>query len=232
VLKRIRKKRLSDEAVDQIQKLIMNHEIKPGSRLPAERKIMSMLGISRTSVREALRILEIMGLITVKPGSGAFVKELTGDLFLPLSDWLPRHKETLRQHFEARLVIEPQAAAFASQRATARVIQAMKECLDQFVEKEKTNDIPAMILADAEFHRLVAQATGNRTLMILMDTIARSLFEGWKATLRIPSRRTKTVREHHAILKAIEEHDQEAAKKAMSNHLKKALSDLAKAGFK
>lgn len=223
---------LQEPHSEQIRELILFRKIQPGSRLPAEREILAELGISRASVREALRILEIMGLIEVKPGSGAFVKGLTGDLSLPLSDWLPQHQESLHHHFEARLVIEPPAAAFAAQRASGKIIQAMKENLDRFVEKEKADDVAAMILANAEFHRLVAQATENRTIMILMDTIARSLLEGWKATLRIPSRRKKTVKEHRAILKAIEKGNQEAAQRAMSEHLEKALSDLAATGFK
>lgn len=211
--------------------MIISQELEPGSKLPSERQLVQELGISRASVREALRILEIMGLIEVKPGRGIFVKELTGDVFLPLSSWLPAHKETLRDHFEARQVIESRAAAFAAERASPEIIRSMKDALVDFSKKAEQDDLVGLILADIEFHRLIAQATGNKTLMLLMQTITRFLPEGWKASLRVPSRVAKTIVEHRAILEAIERGDPDAASQAMSQHLKNAVADLAEAGL-
>ena len=231
MLKRITKTRLSQVAVEQIREMIISQELEPGSKLPSERQLTQALGISRASVREALRILEIMGLIEVKPGSGIFVKELTGDVFLPLSSWLPTHKETLHDHFETRQVIEPRAAAFAAERASPEIIRSMKDALADFSKKAEQNDLVGLILSDIEFHRLIAQATGNKTLTLLMQTIARFLPEGWKASLRIPSRVAKTIVEHRAILEAIERGEPDTASQAMSQHLKNAVDDLAEAGL-
>lgn len=229
MLKPIAKKRLSQDAVDQLREMIIKKKFKPGTRLPSERELIKKLQISRSSVREALRILEIMGLIEVKPGSGAFVTGTKEDLFLPLSLWISHHRETLDHHFEARLVIEPRAAAFAARRVSPKIIRAMKKVLADFQEKINSDDLIGAILADQEFHRLVAQATANKTLMLLMDTIVRFLFDGWKATLRAKGRLNKTVEEHQAILRAIERGKPEEASVAMETHLKNALSDLAKA---
>jgi len=231
MLKPIKKTRLAEEAVKQIQALIRSKKLKPGTRLPSERELMEKFKISRASVREALRILEIMGQIDVKPGSGIYVRGMKEDIFLPLTAWLPDHKETLQNHFEARQVLEPRGASFAAQRASNKIIKSMKKTLSDFKEKMEKKDLVGAIMADVEFHRLISQATENKTLMLLMDTIARYLLEGWKATLRVPDRMNKTVREHGAILEAIEQRDPKRAYQEMQHHLENALQDLRQSGL-
>ncbi len=202
-LKPITKSRLSEAAVEQIKELILTEKKKPGSKLPSERELVSQLQISRNSVREALRMLEIMGLVEVKPGKGTYVKGLSGDLFSPLPTWLAAHKETLHNQFEARLILEPAAAEFAALRATPSDISRLKEALTVFKQKLAENDIVGLIIADIRFHSLIGAATGNKTIEMLTDTITRLLFDGWKAALRVEGRPRKTVREHNKILEAI-----------------------------
>ena len=98
-LQPITKTRLSEAAIEQIKELIVSENLEPGSKLPSERDLVEALGVGRSSIREALRILEIMGLVEVLPGKGAFVKALTGDLFMPLSELLSTHQESLHHHF-------------------------------------------------------------------------------------------------------------------------------------
>ena len=93
-LQPITKTRLSEAAIEQIKGLIVSENLEPGTKLPSERKLVEALGVGRSSIREALRILEIMGLVEVLPGKGAFVKALTGDLFIPLSDMVSDHKKS------------------------------------------------------------------------------------------------------------------------------------------
>ena len=88
-----------------------------------------------------------------------------------------------------------------------------------------------MINADIHFHSLIGAATGNKTLKLLMDTITRFLFEGWKATLRVNGRPRKTVREHASILEAISERDEQKARRAMARHLSNAIRNLKEAGL-
>lgn len=230
-LKPITKSRLSEAAIQQIKDLIVSEQREPGSKLPSERELVNQLKISRASVREALRILEIMGLVEVKPGKGTYVKGITGDIFLPLTNWLSSHKETLHNHFEARLVLEPAAAGFAALRATQNDIQKLEEALKTFNEKLAENDIVGLIIADIHFHSLIAAATGNNTIEILMDTISRFLFDGWKATLRVEGRPQKTVLEHHEIFQAIIEKDEKKAKRNMVRHLKNAIQNLKEVGL-
>jgi GntR family transcriptional repressor for pyruvate dehydrogenase complex len=230
-LRPITKSRLSDAATEQIKELILIHKLEPGRKLPSERELVSQLRISRASVREALRVLEIMGLIEVKPGKGAFVKGSQVDLLWPLSDWVSVHKETLQNHFEARSVLEPAAAGLAARRATASDIKALKGALKEFKDKLAQDDLIGMINADISFHGLISAATGNKTIKLLMDTITRFLFEGWKGTLRLEGRPQKTVMEHGKILEAIIDGNENKAKRAMDKHLKNARENLKEAGL-
>jgi GntR family transcriptional repressor for pyruvate dehydrogenase complex len=230
-LKPITRSRLSEAAVDQIKGLITSRELGEGSKLPSERQLVEQLQISRASVREALRILEIMGLVEVKPGKGAFVKGTTGDLILPLPTWISIHKENLHNHFEARLVLEPAAAGLAAVRASQSDLKALRDALDSFSAKLDERDIVGLIQADISFHSLIGAATGNKTIRLLMDTIARFLFEGWKASMRVEGRADKTVSEHEAIFQAISGKNKSKAEKAMRRHLEEAVLNLKDAGL-
>mgnify|MGYP003572844104 FL=1 len=225
-LQRITKTRLSEAAIEQIKKLIVSENLEPGSKLPSERDLVEALGVGRSSIREALRILEIMGLVEVLPGKGAFVKALTGDLFLPLSEVLISHKESLQHHFEARMVLEPAAAALAARRASPQEVARLYKNMGDFKEKLARENLVGLIRADIEFHRLVANATENRTIAVLMNTITRHDFDGWKAALRTKNRPEKTVAEHTRIIEAIAEGEEKKARSAMRSHLTAARRNL------
>ncbi len=230
-LKPITKTRLSEAAIEQIKEMIVDRNLEPGAKLPSERELVTSFGISRSSIREALRMLEIMGLVEVKPGKGVYVKGLTGDLFMPLSSLLSSHRETLNHHFEARLLLEPAAAALAAKRASNNDIKRLKKITKIFKENLKKENLIELIRADIEFHRLIANATNNETIEVLMNTITRYNFEGWKMSLRTKERPANTVIEHGKILEAIASGDEKKAKSAMRFHLKEAVKNLQKAGF-
>jgi GntR family transcriptional repressor for pyruvate dehydrogenase complex len=226
MLEPISKSRLSQSAVEAIKTYISNKDLVPGTKLPSEREFSDALNISRASVREALRILEIIGLIEVKPGSGIYFKDWTGDLSLPLKAWLPYNEETLREIFEVRLLIEPRAAGLAADRATPEIIERMQECLEKFQLFSDANDLAGMVLADTEFHKTVAKATCNKTLTFLMNTMTRYLPEGWKASLKVPQRPQKTITEHRTIYQAIKDHDSNLAIQHMTFHLTSAVEEI------
>lgn len=222
----IEKTRLSDTAVESIKAFMRESKLHPGDKLPSERKMSQALNISRASVREALRVLEIIGLIEIKPGSGIYYKDAVGDLSLPLSTWLPYNEETLRETYEVRQLIEPRAAELAAERVTDEILGKMQESMHEFNRCVKEEDLPSMILADIEFHRLLAEATQNKTLTFLMSTITRFLPEAWKASLRIPQRPIKTMAEHQQVYDALSNHDPEEASRAMALHLSTAVQEI------
>lgn len=226
MLEPISKTRLSEVAVSRIRDYILEQNLQPGYQLPSERQLGESLGISRASVREALRILEIVGMIEVRPGSGSYVKNRDGDLSMPLSTWLPKDAESLREHYEIRQLLEPRCASLAAQRVTPEIVKALQEQMELFSGCVEQGDLEGMILADTEFHRLLGLATQNRMLSLLMNTISRYLHEGWEGVLPIPGRAESTIREHNEIYQAVKAHDPVTAKSAMARHLSNAIADL------
>ena len=231
MLKPIQKKRVSDLIVEQIDEMIVSKKLKPGQILSSERELVNELHVSRASLREALRILESKGVIEIKPGRGIFVIDVTRNLFAPLEVWLESNRESLIEQFEVRLVIEPDAAYFAAQRASHASVLEMTESLEHFIHCKDDNNTAGMIEYDSGFHNLIAKATNNRTLSVLMETITNSLLCGWEATLHIPSRVEKTVQEHNDILHAIENRLAGKASHMMKIHLEHAIHDLKKYGL-
>lgn len=231
MLNPIKKRRVSELAAEQIGQLISNEHLRPGDALPSERRLTQQLKISRVAVREALRVLEMMGKVEVLPGKGIYVAEAGQSLFEPLGKWLSLHQETLIEHFEIRLLIEPHAAAFCAKRAALDQLKTMKKCLERFAAANAQHDLIDMIRADAQLHQLIAVATGNRTLATLMSTFTNFLLEGWKASLRVTGRSDKTVSEHAAIVAAIEKRDSVAAERLMKKHLINARNDLKRSGL-
>ncbi len=230
-LKPIVKSRLSEAAMRQIQGLITSRGLKPGDRLPSERDLVRQLEISRTSVREALRMLEIMGLVQVKPGRGAFIKDLTSDLAVPLATWIAGHRESLRNYFEVRMILEPASAALAALRAQPEDVVKLQREIETFDRCLQTGDLVGLIQADIDFHLLIGRATGNHTLQLFTDTVSRLLVDSWKASLRTNGRPQKTVQEHARIVAAIEAHDAPQAKRSMESHLQNGLENLRRLGL-
>jgi len=228
ILEPIIRTRLSDQIVERLKKYIADNNLKLGDRLPSERKIMKELHTGRTVVREALRILENMGLIEVRPGKGAFITDPTYRMFT----WISFQQDVLSEHFEIRLIIEPRAASLAAERGTKEAILKIRAAHNNYISKLEEDCLEEIIKADAIFHSCVANATQNRTLSILMKTMSSSLLEGWNATLGIPERVQKTVEEHEDITKAIEDRMSEKAASMMKRHLNNAIADLKKFGFK
>ncbi len=223
VVDRLEQERLSTTAVERIKAFILEGKLAPGSRLPGERELCERLGVSRSSLREALRVLEVMGMIEIRPRSGTYVKDPTSDIIhVPLLPWLATHRETVRQIFELRQLIEPGAAALAAQRATPEELEALQQTLVDMESCIAEDNLVGAILADAEFHHVITEATRNEYLVEFTDNIAHFLEEGRKASLRVPGQPQRALAGHREIHEAIDRGDGEAARAAMEKHLRDA----------
>jgi DNA-binding FadR family transcriptional regulator len=151
---------------------------------------------------------------------------------MPLSEVLNTQGESLFHHFEARMVLEPAAAALAAKRAGIKDIDQLYKNIESFKQNLSSENLVGLIKCDIQFHRLVANATENRTIEILMNTITRYDFQGWKASLRAKDRPLKTVDEHKCIIDAIAARDEKKAHKAMHDHLSAARKNLGLEGSK
>ncbi len=220
------KRRLSEMAADEIRRLIKEAGFRPGDKIYSENDLTKRLDVSRSSVREAIRILEVTGLVTVRHGKGVFLNDRQADRFEPFRKWIGEHEDSLFEQFEVRLLIEPEAAALAASKAEKKEITEMRGVLAAFVEAAEAGDVDTAVQRDSEFHTLVAQATRNRTIHVLMSTFGQRLTEGWVTSLHIPGRMNKTIAEHGRILTAIEERNPEVARKQMRRHLTKARNEI------
>ena len=211
---------VTEETVEQIVQMIRTEQYAPGDRLPGERILSKQLAVGRTSVREAIRQLETLGLLEVRQGLGTFVKD-PGKRILQttLAPHIVTDKRQLDELFETREIIEIAAAARAAQRADAAQIAAIRRSAQMVEMYVARGDSQGIVTADVEFHRQIVVATGNDTLVTLMDSIVDLLHDMRFDSGDIPQLLPEIVTGHRAILAGIEAHDNAAAGRAMREHL-------------
>jgi GntR family transcriptional repressor for pyruvate dehydrogenase complex len=208
--------------------MITEDNFAPGSKFYSENELTRKLHVSRSSVREAVRILEATGYVTVQHGKGIFIADREERDADPFSGWLRNNESSIFEHFEVRLLIDPAAARYAAKNADENDIRKLEEVCADFQRKADDENRAGLIKCDEEFHTLLSKSTRNRTLYMVMKTMAKSLPEGWITSLHIPGRVEKTIIEHRNILEAIKNKDVEGAEKAMKEHLNNALEDIRK----
>lgn len=223
--------RISENIAEQLENLIKEEKLTVGDKLPSERGLMSMLGVGRGAVREALRILEIKGYIESRQGVGAFVKDFDGDILQPLSVWLADQNEALASFFEMRLFIEPNAAALAAKRITPQEVEELHRIHAAFCESVQKGDFTRAVIEDANLHKAIAIATKNKLLALTMETLHNSRIKGWKASLSVPGRNVKTITEHEDVIDAIAARDAAKAAMLMRKHLEIAVAELKEQGL-
>ncbi len=221
----LKKERLSQQVTEAIKKIIITEGLRPGDKLYSEHQLTQKLEVSRSSIREAIRMLEVTGYVKAQQGRGVFITDHEEGQDA-MKQWVVDNTELLREHFEIRLLMEPHAARLAALKATDKDIESLEQTYQEFCTFLGHGEIPKAISCDSEFHLIVARMTRNRTLSVLMKTMAQSLNEGWIASLNTPGRLERTVVEHQKLLQAIRGHHCDAAAQAMTEHLTNALSDI------
>jgi len=222
----MKKIRLSEQVIDAIKQMILEEGFGPSDRFYSENELTKKLDVSRSSIREAIRILEVTGFVSVKQGKGIFISDSIGAGFGALSDWVKNNESFLIEHFEVRLIIDPKTAAYAARNAGSDDIKEMEEACRRFVKDYKAGNTAGLIKNDKHLHRTIAKSTQNRTLYLIMKTMTESLPEGWISSLHIPGRAKITIAEHESVIQAIKAGDSEAAERAMTQHIENALHDI------
>src|SRR4051812_43614382 len=162
---------LTDEAIDKIKKMITSGELGPGDRLPKEADLADRLGLSRNSLREAVRALSMINVLDVRQGDGTYVTSLDPALLLDaLSFVVDFHRDdTVLEFFEVRRILEPAATALAAERMSDEDIRKLRVLLD---EVSAAASVEAFVANDLEFHRLIAAGAGNAVLCSLIDGLS------------------------------------------------------------
>lgn len=202
----------------QISRLIEAGRFKPGDRLPPERDLAEMFGVSRTSVRDAIRVLEMRGLVEPRHGEGTVVTQVPIDAIIsPLADALVSSKDLTADLFDMRKMLEPPLARAASVRATTEDLKAMKNILKRQAERVRAGAIA--IEEDNAFHYQIATAAKNQVVLAVMDVVMDLLQESRSRSLQGPGRARKSLDGHRRILFAIRNGDPDLAAEAMRLHI-------------
>jgi GntR family transcriptional repressor for pyruvate dehydrogenase complex len=216
-----RRSRVSQQVVAEICRLIRQGVYRSGDQLPPERELAEQLQVSRPSLREALRVLEMTGIVESRHGGGTFILELfPAGIVSPLSLLLEATGDVVGDLWEMRIIFEPAIAARAAARAIPDSIVALQDLVDQMrdaVASGASDD--AVIQIDRDFHNALASASGNQVAVRVLALINELLLEGRRHFITSETRRSRALAAHEAILDAVRSVDAAAARQAMLQHL-------------
>lgn len=211
---------LSEQVVDDLQRQIFDKQLAAGSSLPSERELGIHYGVSRTVIREAVKVLTAKGLVEAVPGSGLIVGSTEIEDVAEVLRLYMREGTSLKYGdlHEVRMSLEVTAAGAAAQRASEAAAQHLIALCDEL--STLSDDIVRASRNDFDFHKAIATSTGNDFLVLLFDVLEAALMETRVATFSMdPNRISIVAAAHRRVAVAIAAHDPVAAKRAMREHL-------------
>jgi GntR family transcriptional repressor for pyruvate dehydrogenase complex len=210
---------VTDEAIERIKGMIVSGALRPGDRLPKESELAAELGLSRNSLREAVRALSLIRILDVRQGDGTYVTSLDPQLLLEaLSFVVDFHRDdTVLEFLAVRRILEPAATAMASARISTAEIDALGAQLDALGPAPSVEELVA---CDLEFHRRIVRAGGNSVLCSLLDGLSGPTTRArvWRG-LTQEDAVSRTLHEHRAILAALRDRDADAARSWATVHI-------------
>ncbi len=210
---------VTDVAIEKIKDMILSGTLKPGDRLPKEPVLAAELGLSRNSLREAVKALSLLNVLDVRQGDGTYVSSLETPLLLEaLTFILDLHRdESVLELFQVRAILEPAAAALAAQLMDDQQVSELRELLAELGDNPTIDELVAN---DLEFHRRIAAAAGNSLLCSLIESLSGRTARAriWRG-LTQESAVERTMAEHTAILDALDAGDAETARAWATVHI-------------
>lgn len=210
----------AEEVSVRLRDMINSGELRPGDRLPPERDLAKLLGVSRPTLRAGIRSLSTVGILQSKQGAGTFVAARADSPILdssPLKMLSALHGFTHDEMFEAQLVLEMGIAGLAAERADGEQMTKLAEAIAGMYAS--LGDPDQYLVHHMRFHQTVATASGNRILTALMNMVAATLFETRRETVDSAIDLSDSAEHHENIYRALSERDVEAARNAMHDHL-------------
>ncbi|RKR75055.1 FadR/GntR family transcriptional regulator [Frondihabitans australicus] len=210
---------LTDDAIIRIQQMIVSGELKPGQRLPPEKELSEALGLSRNSLREAVKALELVRVLDVRRGDGTYVTSLEPALLLEAVAFVADMHDgrSLVEMFAVRRILEPAAAALASAKLTDDDLAELRAMLS---ESDDDTGVEDLVAHDIEFHQRIARASGNAYLSGLLDALNSRTVRAriWRGLSEGGSVR-RTLDEHRRILDALEARDPQLVSSLVASHV-------------
>lgn len=210
----------AEEVASRLREMIHSGELTAGDRLPPERDLAKLLGVSRPTLRAGIRSLSAIGILQSRQGAGTFVAGAEESPTLdssPLRMLSALHGFTSDEMFEAHLALEMNIADLAARRATSeQMTQLAEEIAGMYAA---LSDPEQYLIHDTRFHQIVAAASGNRILTLLMNMVATILFDNRSKTVKRAKDLKGSAEQHHNIYRALRDRNPAQAEKAMHDHL-------------
>lgn len=208
----------------KVRNIIINENMKPGDRLPSEGELVTLFGVSRPTIREAMKLLKAENIIEIQRGRGTFVSEQTGIVKDPLGLGFTDQYNLLENLLEARLIIEPPITFLAAQRAS----ESNLNTLEEIVTKMKVLHTQAISNTelDMEFHTIIALSSQNVILHRVVPIINDSIINGYGETLNNIESFQRAVKSHIKIFNAIKDKDPLTARYEAEKHIRQTLDDV------
>jgi len=224
VFEPIERRKVYDQIAERLQAQIGDRKLRPGDLLPTERELMQVYRVGRSSVREALRILESRGLIQSLPTGGFAIADYGSPLHHSIQLLLLLQETNLRELFEMRKILEVEVAGLAAAHRSDEDLARMAQAIDDMVEGLSSED--RYIAADLQFHMTVAEASGNRIAVHMMQAIRESLRRALGSIYHIPGSPQRSIAQHRDVRAAIAAGRPDDARQRMRDHLQRVQGDI------
>jgi len=209
---------VTDEAIEKIKAMITSGALRAGDRLPREADLAADLGLSRSSLREAVRALSLVNILDVRRGDGTYVTSLEPRLLLgALSFIVDFHRDGTLEFLRVRRILEPAATAMAAERITAEESDGLRALLDSIGPDPAAGELVA---SDLEFHRRIVACSGNSVLSSLLESMSGPAARArvWRGLTQAGAG-ARALAEHRAILDALAAHEPEVARSWATVHI-------------
>lgn len=224
----IKRSNVGDMIVNQIKELILEGQLKPGDKLMPERELMEFLQVGRTSLREALKVLESQGLIE-RSQKGTFISSNYHEFFSDSLMYQIYFADTeLAEIFETRRIMEKELAYLAAQRADEDDLKVMLQAIQGMENAIERHDQEEFVSSDMLFHEAISKAAKNQVLHDLYNSIKNLVFRVQEKVVMVPGIMNESFDYHKKIYDAIKRHNQEEASSLMLDHLQQVQSFLKK----
>ena len=225
---KIEKISITDEVVKRIREMIKSGDYAVGDKLPTEMDLREQLGVGRSTIREAFRVLQAIGLIELKAGKGAFVRGLNDTTYETIKKWFVEKEAELGDLMEVRMAIEPLAVKLAIQRGTREQIEQIKEIHEAFKNAVDRRDAIDLATLDESFHGAIVDASNNGLLIKIGRLIADAFVEYRTRSFAVTENITHALDPHDKIVGAILRKDAKSAIQGIQKHLDVSLEDMSK----
>jgi GntR family transcriptional regulator, transcriptional repressor for pyruvate dehydrogenase complex len=224
----VTRRALHRQVAESLRALIAQGKIHPGDMLPPERELAKQFGVSRATVREALHMLQLWGLVEPRHGGGNYVCAPTVEHIVgPLASIIEQNRQLQDELLDARFIFEPSVCWLAAQRRTESDLAAMEAIIAR--QRQRVEQGELAVEEDSALHLAIAEATHNRVVPQLIQTINDLLLESRLRSLRTPDRPRRSLEGHLRILAALRAGDAEVARQAMRTHITEIAASLREA---